>query len=137
MSSICPNVPQTCFFAPYFLNYESKIFLSNGTFFLPDVCQLRSRHIGKFFTFLNVKFFNQIVANLPYNATEKARFLKMLKIWVFFGKIYRFFEKNLVFFKIAKGGKFAVERVSNGIISQKFPFRPTYEVLLAKKIRKL
>ena len=36
------------YFAPYSLEYESKIFLSNETFSLPDVCQLRSRHIGKF-----------------------------------------------------------------------------------------
>ena len=38
------------FFAPY-LKYGSKIALSNAPFltsFLPDVCQLHSRHIGKF-----------------------------------------------------------------------------------------
>ena len=38
------------YFAPY-SKYGSKIFFSNAlflTFFLLDVCQLRSRHIGKF-----------------------------------------------------------------------------------------
>ena len=44
----------------------------------------------------------------------------MVKIWVFFEKVYGFFEKNLIFFfKIAKGGQFAVECVSNGIIFSK------------------
>ena len=46
-------------------NMESKIFLSNGTFFLPDVCQLRSPQHRQLFTFVNVNFFHQIVANLP------------------------------------------------------------------------
>ena len=56
------------YFAPYCLQYESKIIHSNGTF-LPDVCQLRSRvkhqHRKILFTFLNVTFYSQIVANLP------------------------------------------------------------------------
>ena len=51
--------------------------------FLPDVCLLRSRqHRQSLLTFLRVKFFNQIVANLPLNATEIIRFLKTNKIWV-------------------------------------------------------
>ena len=33
--------------------------------FLPDFCQLRSRHIGKFVHATEGEFFDQIVANLP------------------------------------------------------------------------
>ena len=55
-------------------------------------------------------FFHQCVANLPQNATEIERFLKTFKFWVFFQKIDGFFEKKLEnFFKIEKGGKFAVK----------------------------
>ena len=56
-------------------------------------------------------FYHQIIRNLPKNATEIVRFLKTFKIWGFFGK------KTLQFFKIVKGGKFAVECVSNDTIS--------------------
>ena len=70
------------------------------------------------FTLLNVKlFFDQTVANLPYKAPEVLRFLKTFEIWVFFEKKDGFFEKNLNFFEISKGGKIAVECVSNGIVS--------------------
>ena len=34
-------------FAPYSLDFESQIFLLYGALSLPDICQLRSRHIGK------------------------------------------------------------------------------------------
>ena len=69
-------------------------------------------------TFLNMKIcLDQIVANLPQNATEVVKFLETFKMWVFFEKLDGVFGKNLNFVKIAKGGKFAVECVSNGIIS--------------------
>ena len=42
------------------------------------------------------------------------------------------FEKTLKFFKIAKGSKFAIECVSDGIISLKCLFRPNYEVFWQK-----
>ena len=56
------------------------------------------------------------------NATEIVRFPKKFKIWVFFENTDEFFEKKLEFFKNAKGGKFAVECVSIGIISLKCLF---------------
>ena len=59
-------------------------------------------------------FYDQIVATLPYNATE----LETYETWgVFLKKIMGFFELKLDFFKIAKGGKFAVECLSNDTIS--------------------
>ena len=48
-----------------------------------------------------------------------------------------FLRKNLNFFDIPKGGKFAVECVSNGIISQKCLFRHNFEVYVAKTQKKL
>ena len=76
---------------------------------------------ARLFTLLNVKlFFDHILANLPWNATGIVRNLKTFKIWVFFEKADGFFlkkktNKNLL--TIANGSKFAVECVSNGIIS--------------------
>ena len=65
------------------------------------------------------------------------------KIWVFSKKVDEFFEKILLFFKIAEVSKFDIECVSNGIISRKCLFRKCpgnafshYEVFLAK-IRKI
>ena len=67
--------------------------------FLPDVCQLRSRHIASLFTFRKVKvFIHQNVANLPYKGTETDRFLKTFKLLVFYEEINGFFEKKLNFF---------------------------------------
>ena len=61
---------------------------------------------------------HRILANLPWNATEIVKCLKTFKIWGFFEKLDGLFsKKNLKFFEIAKGGKFAVERVSNDIFS--------------------
>ena len=74
-------------------------------------------------------FLNQFVTNLPLKASEIVIFSKRSK----FGS---FFEKNGYFgkfFEVAKGGKFAVECVSNGIISDKWLFRRNYETFLAKK----
>ena len=49
-------------------------------------------------TFVHV--FHQIVALLPQNATEIVRFLKTLKIWVFFSKKkIGFFSKKIEFFQ--------------------------------------
>ena len=47
-------------------------------------------------TFSDCKtFFHQTVPNLPKNATEKVRFLKTAKNWVFWEKDGFFFEKNV------------------------------------------
>ena len=77
-------------------------------------------------------FLRPDIASLSKNATETVRFLKTFKVWVFFEKKDAFFEKKLIFFKIAKGGKFAIESVSNGIISLKCLSRPNYEVFFGK-----
>ena len=55
-------------------------------------------------------FHQQIISNLPYNATEIVRFLKTFKIRGFFDKIDGFFQKKTQYF-IADGGKFTVECV--------------------------
>ena len=127
------------YFPPYDIiwkqNYPLKWVISDV--FLLDVCQLRSRHIGSLFVcsrFWWWNFFHQILSNLPYNATEIVRFLKTFKTSVFFETIDGFFgKKNSNFCKITKGDKFAVECISNGIISWKCLFRPNYQVFLAKK----
>ena len=56
----------------------------------------------------------------------------MFKIWVFFEEIDGFFEENLIFFKIAKGGNYAAKCLSNGNFSLKCLLRSAYEVFLAK-----
>ena len=99
-----------CYFAPCSLEYGKQNLSLKWSIFLPDVCKLRSHHIGKFAdTCEREILFDKIAANLPQNTTEAVRFLKMFKMWVF--------RKTWIFIKIAKGAKFAVECVSNGIIS--------------------
>ena len=71
---------------------------------------------------LNVKFYHQIVANLPQNATGKVRILKTCKVrgFLVFGKMDVFFLKKILkFFKISKCGKLFPECILNGIISSK------------------
>ena len=59
------------------------------------------------------------VANLPQNATELVKFLRTFKNWAFFKKNRKIFRKKiLIFFKIAKGSKFAVKCDWNSKISQ-------------------
>ena len=54
---------------------------------------------ANFLTLLNVEnFFEQILANLPWNANQIVSFLKMFVIWVFFEKTDEFFEKKFDFF---------------------------------------
>ena len=74
------------------------------------------RYVG---TVLTLKIFHpQILTNLLQIATEMVRFLKRFKSWVFP-------EKHLNFFQISKGGKIAVECVSNDTNSQKCFFHCT------------
>ena len=69
------------------------------------------------------------------------RFLKTFVIWVVFKKNRWFWKKNLNVVEILKAGKFAVECVSNGIMSYHRPnqyhFRPNQEVFLAKNQKTL
>ena len=58
-------------------------------------------------------FYHQIIANLPWNATER----EFLKYVINLGLFGDFCAKKLNFFKIGKGSKFAVECASNDIIS--------------------
>ena len=111
-------------------NTGSKIFLSKGTFLVHDVCQLCSRSS---FKFLNVNSFSPNFSKFAVEC-EIVRFLETFKIWVFWKN--RWVSRKKTFFKIAKGGKFAVECVLNGMISQKCLFCPTYEVFW-QRIRKL
>ena len=56
------------------------------------------------------------------------RLREKFKIWVFLEK-NGLFEKMLeFFFKISKGGKFAVKCVSNGFFLKNCVFRPNCEV---------
>ena len=74
-------------------------------FFSPDVCELLSRHIGKFVQASE----RQIIfwpsgSKFAVECDWKRRFPKAFKIWVFFEKnrlIFR--KKKLNFFKISKG----------------------------------
>ena len=62
--------------------------------------------------------FQQIVAILSQNATETVRFLKTFKTRVFLEKKQMAFSmKNSSFSKTTKGDKFAIECVSNEIMS--------------------
>ena len=65
-------------------------------FFYPMFANCVHATSASLFTLLNI--FDQIVANLPSNATEIERFLKTIEIWVFFEKIDGFLEKKLEFF---------------------------------------
>ena len=96
--------------------------------FFPDVCQLRSRCSS---TSLNLKTFHQTQAHLPQNATG----VVTKNIW-FFWKNKWIFPKNLKNFTIAKRGNFFEECVSNGIISLKCLFYPSFEVFFSLEIRK-
>ena len=69
--------------------------------------------------------------------SERKNSHKFQILGFFLKKIWIFREKNLNFFKIAEGRKFAAESVSIGMISQKCLFCPNYEVFFGKKIRKL
>ena len=87
--------------------------------FFTRFCQLRSRqhrqavHVWTW-------FFSNFAVEFDWNS----KILKTFRI--------RVFEKNLNFFKIAKGGKSAVECVPNGMIFSKCLFRANYEAFLAK-----
>ena len=64
--------------------------------FLPDVCQLCSRHIGKF-----VHASEREIIFWP-NCSKFAKecdWNKTLEIWVFFEKIDGFFEKKLKYYQ--------------------------------------
>ena len=61
-------------------------------------------------TILKVKFCNhQLIANLPWNATEIERFLKMYEIGFFLEEIVGFFRKELDFFRTVRSDNFAVK----------------------------
>ena len=62
-------------------------------------------------------FFHPVLAKLPQNAIELVKSLETFKIWNFFEKIEGFSEKKMNFCNFAQGGKFAVECVSNDMIS--------------------
>ena len=122
--------------------YTATIFLSNGpfpTFFLPNVCQLRSRHIGKYVHAIEREIIfspncSKFVAECDWNSKSSQN---VRKLGLFWKNRWVFRKKNLKFFKIPKSGKFAVECVSNGIISLKCHLRPNYEVFLAQSQKTL
>ena len=81
-------------------------------FFLPDVCQLRSRHIGKFVHVTEGEIiFWPNCGKLAVECDSNSKNSQNVLSWVFLEKQMGFF------FEIDIGGKFAVECVSNGIIS--------------------
>ena len=89
------------YFAAFSQEYEREILLSNGPFptvFSVDVCQLHSRHNGKFIQATEREtIFDQTVANLPLNDAEDIRFLKTFEIRVFFWKIDGFLTEKFDF----------------------------------------
>ena len=81
-------------------------------FFKPDVCQLHSRHIGKFADATE----HEIIfwPNCSKFAVECDWNSKISQNVPILGL---FLQKNMKVFEIPKSGKFTVECVSNGIIS--------------------
>ena len=76
---------------------------------------------------------NYNVAILSKNATEVVNFFKYVRNLAFSEQNVWFFEKkNLVFFKIGKGSKFAVECVLNEIISWKHLVYLNYKFFVSK-----
>ena len=75
-------------------------------------------------TVLSSKIFDrQFFGNLPQNETKIVKFLQYEQKMIFiFKKWVGFLDKKLEFFKVIKSGNFAVESVSNPIISKKSSF---------------
>ena len=67
----------------------------------------------------------------------KSKNSQNVRILWFFKTGDGFSKKILIFFEFLKGGKFAVECVSNGIFSLKCHFRPNHEVFSAKSQKNL
>ena len=66
-------------------------------FFLPDVCQLRSRHIDKFVHASESEIFfrpkcGKLAVKWDWNSTNPQN----VPFWVFFGKLDGLFAKNLL-----------------------------------------
>ena len=115
---------------------EAKSSSQMGCFwlFLPDVCQLRSRHIGKFVhaTEREISFWpncSKLAVECDWNSKNSQN---VQNLGFFWKNGWVFWKKTWIFLKIDKGGKFAVEWVTNGIISEKCLVRPTYEVFWQK-----
>ena len=88
-----------------------------NVFFLFDVCQLRSPQHRQLFKFVNVIFFiklQQICRKCNPNGKISEN-VQILGLFLEHRLVFR--KKNLNHLKIAKGSKFAVECISNGIMS--------------------
>ena len=108
---ICIESKSFYYFAPYYLQYGSKIIHSNETIFQPmsSICIHAKNDVRP-------RLFHQIIKFLSYNATGTLRFFQNVQKLVVFRKKMVFFKKNHEIFKIAKGGKYAVKCVSIDII---------------------
>ena len=105
---ICRMFCEIYCFRPIFITWKWCFFTFS--------CQLSRQNDRR--TVLTVKFFNhQFIANLPQNSTQIVRYLKYVQNLGFFDLKSWVFRKKVFFFKIAKGGKIAVECVSTNIIS--------------------
>ena len=79
--------------------------------------------------------FEEIGETAKVSETDLVIIFESLKNWAFFGEIVELFIKQFAFFKIAEGGKFAIECVPTGFVSQNR--LPAYLWgMFGKKIRK-
>ena len=88
--------------------------------FVKRFCQLRMSVVSESVQYSDREiFYHQIIANMPQQVIEIVRCLKTYDVRTlgFLKKIRFFWEKLDFFFKTGKGGKFAVEYVSNDISS--------------------
>ena len=127
------------YFAPY-LYYGSKIIRSNGsypTFFSPMFANCVHASIGSLFTSEREIFFSPNCSRFAVECDWNSKISQNVQnLFFFFEKRWVFRKKSLNFFKIAKSGKFAVECVSNGIIS----FKKSSALIMRffrRKIRKI
>ena len=108
------------FFAPYCWEYESKIFPSNRSVFLPEVCQSSSHkqaNIGCSRVWLS-NFYSSNCFKFAVDCDWNCKISQNVPNSGFFSQIDRCFEKKSRFLGIAKGSKFAVECDCNSEISQ-------------------
>ena len=90
-------------------------------------------NIGILFTSEHENILSTISGNFAVECDWISENFRNVQNTGFLEKIGLFVEKKIeFFFKIDKGGKFAVECVSNGNVSEKYLFCPSYDVFFCQ-----
>ena len=120
----------------------SDVFLPNFTRCLPIAYTPNRQVCSRYWTwnYFSIKY-SKFAVECDWNSKNSQNVQDL----GFLGKQMGILKKKTFFFKINEGGKFAVQCLSNGIISWKCLFRFTYEVFLGRnqkflklgKVRKL